>query len=241
MHPHVLALATLSLSLSLSLVSPAAHAFDHAPFDTILRAHVRHGRVDYAAIKAGSSHAALNAYIKALGDASLSGMNRNAKLAFYLNAYNALVIKSVVDRWPQISSVVKVSGFFDRSRFKVAGRALTLNQLEKKVILPTFKDPRVHFALVCAARSCPPLGSRAFSARGLDGVLQKLARRFVNSRHGVQVQGEQIRVSKLFEWYAKDFGNVGAFLGRYHRQHGAKLVAAKRFSYLKYDWALNKR
>ena len=237
-------LTFLPLMLLLAGLPATALGFDHKPLDAILRAHVRGGRVDYAGIKARDADK-LAAYVKAVGSASVSGMSKNAKLAFYLNAYNALVIKAVVDRWPGITSVMKVPGFFKSKRYKVAGRTVTLDQLENKVIRPTFKEPRIHFALVCAARSCPPLPSRAFSASGLDKTLDRLARSFINSSRGVQVSGDTIRVSRLFEWYAGDFvaaaGSVGKFLARYHKTHADKLKAATKLDYLNYDWALNKK
>lgn len=225
--------------LTLLLAAPDAHAFDHSRFDAILKAHVRAGRVDYAAIKARAK-ADLDAYVTAVGGAKIDGLSRDAKLAFYLNAYNAMVIKAVVERWPNIESVIKVSGFFDGARYRVAGRSVTLNQLEKKIILPTFKEPRVHFALVCAARSCPPLRARAFAGRGLSRVLEGLTKRFVNSNRGVRMEGGRVSVSKLFQWYAKDFGDVKAFLARYHDRHAAAIKAASSLAYLHYDWALNK-
>lgn len=221
--------------------APAA-ALDHTPFDRLLRAHVRAGRVDYAAIHA-RDRARLNAYVQALATAR-PGRSRAERLAFYLNAYNALVIKAVVERWPNVSDVTKIKGFFDGARYRVAGRKVTLDQLEKRIIRPQFKDPRTHFALVCAARSCPPLRSRAFTAARLERVLERLTRRFINSPRGVQIKGKTIRVSKIFKWYAGEFkqaaGSVGAYVARYHRQHADTLRKATKLSYLPYDWSLNK-
>ena len=138
----------LALGLVLLSTTPAA-ALSHKPFDTILRTYVKNGRVDYAGIKANAK-TNLDAYVKSLASAS-PGSSANAKKAFYFNAYNAIVIKAVVDRWPEVKSVLKVPGFFKRLRYTVAGRKVTLDQLEKKVILGEFKDARTHFALVCAA------------------------------------------------------------------------------------------
>jgi len=230
--------------LLLSLPAGSALAFSHGGFDRILRTYVKSGRVDYGGIKE-NARARLDAYVTALAQVRLTSMSRNERLAFYLNAYNALVIKAVVDRWPEIESVIKIKGFFDRFRYRVAGRELTLNQLENEVIRPTFADPRIHFALVCAARSCPPLRARAFRARGLGRVLDRLARGFVNSWRGVRKRGERFRVSKLFKWYAQDFvreaGSVGAYLARYHRKWAGELGEAKDLGFLGYSWTLNKK
>jgi len=139
--------------------------------------------------------------------------------------------------------VQAISGFFDKLKYRVAGRRLTLNALESKIIRPRFKDPRIHFALVCAARSCPPLHARAFKGSSLDRSLDRLARRFINSKRGVRIEGDKVRVSKLFQWYAVDFrraaGSVGAYLARYHDGHADTLSAARQVKYLPYSWALN--
>ena len=149
-----------------------------------------------------------------------------------------------MDRWPGVGGVRKVPGFFKKLKHRVAGKSITLDDLENKVIRPTFKDPRVHFALVCGARSCPPLRCRAFYGGGLNRVLERLTRRFINSKLGVRAEGEKLSVSKLFTWYAGDFeasdGTVGKYLARYHKTQGARLATAK-LEYQPYSWALNKR
>ena len=160
---------------------------DQAAFDRILRAHVKGGRVNYSAIKSRDGEA-LEAYLGAVATANLKGLKRGEKLAFYLNAYNALVIKSVLDRLP-LRSVKTARGFFDGTSHKVAGRSVTLNDLENKIIRPLFKEPRVHFALVCAARSCPPLMARAFKAKTLNRDLDRLTRAFLGSPSGLVIGG----------------------------------------------------
>ena len=231
-------------ALSVVLLGGPAFAFDHAAFDALLRTHVRDGRVDYAGIKARAAKP-LDAYLSAISRADLRGLSREAQLAFYLNAYNALVIGEVVRRWPGIRSVKSVDGFFDRQRHTVAGASATLNDLENKIIRARFNDPRIHFALVCAARSCPPLTSSAFEPKTLGRTLDGLARAFIRSPSGVQVVGGEVRASRIFDWYAVDFqksaGSVLAFLARYHPL-GKQLADGKhRLSFLDYDWALNGR
>jgi hypothetical protein len=237
-------LIVVTLVALIPLVSAgSAEAFSHKAFDSILIAYVRNGRVDYAGIKANAKDK-LDKYVAAVAKARVGG-SKKAQLAFYLNAYNALVIKSVVERWPNIKSVIKVPGFFKNASHTVAGRKVSLDQLEKKLILPKFKDARVHFALVCAARSCPPLRNRAFYGRGLDKVLDRLAAAFINGPHGVRVSGDSVKVSSLFKWYEGDFaksaGSVGKFLAKYHKSAKSKLEGASSFGYLHYNWNLNKK
>ncbi len=215
---------------------------NHAVFDRILRAHVKRGRVNYGAIKA-RDRGALEAYVKSVATANLKGLKRRERLSFYLNAYNALVIKSVVDRLP-LRSVKKVKGFFDGARHKVAGRSISLNGLENKIIRPRFKEPRIHFALVCAARSCPPLMARAFKAKTLNRDLTRLTRSFLKSRAGLVIEGGKVKASKLFTWYADDFvkaaGSVPAYLAKYRPEHAALLAqGGLKIGFLEYDWALN--
>ena len=213
-----------------------------AAYNAILKQYCRGGRVDYAGIHGGAKQQ-LDDYVKYIGSRGLPG-GRDAKLAFYINAYNAITIKMIVDRWPNIKSVMSVPGFFKAKRNRVAGRMLTLDQLENKVIRPTFKDARIHFALVCGARSCPPLRCAAFYGGGLQRTLEGLARRFINGRLGVRLDGDRVRVSKLFEWYGKDFvdaaGSVGKYLAKYHKTAADRLPTAK-IEFQPYSWALNKK
>jgi hypothetical protein len=243
--PRIIVLSALLLLIGAAAPARANPGFDHGPFDRVLKAYVKRGRVDYAGIKNDKRRSAeLERYVKALGAAGLSGMGKQERLAFYLNAYNALVIDAVVRRWPNIRSVMKVKGFFDTITYRVAGRPVTLDQLENKIIRPTFKDARIHFALVCGARSCPPLRSGAFDGASLNKVLERLTRDFINSKKGVLVgAGGTVRVSQIFKWYAADFqkaaGSVPKYLVRYRKKQADRITKAVRLAYLPYSWSLN--
>ena len=231
----------LSLLLISWVIPGHADAFDHGRYDGVLRGHVKGGRVDYAGIRANSMPE-LDAYLTSVGQARLEGLSRSDRLAFFLNAYNALVIREVARRHP-LNSVQKVSGFFKKLKHKVAGKVLTLDELEHKIIRPQFTDARVHFALVCAARSCPPLRAAAFQGSSLDRVLDRLTRSFINSWNGVRIKDDAIQISQLFNWFAEDFrrdaGSVGRYLARYHKTAAPRLAKITRFEYLPYDWSLN--
>ncbi|MCC6751695.1 MAG: DUF547 domain-containing protein [Deltaproteobacteria bacterium] len=224
--------------------TPARAAdLDHTAWDRLLKAHVSAGRVNYAALAAGG-RAELSAYLQAVARADPARMGRAAELAFYLNAYNALVVGQVVARWPKVVSVKELPGFFDRHTHVVGGRTLTLNELENAVLRPRFRDPRIHFALVCAARSCPPLASEAFRGATVERALERLTRAFLRSPAGVVLTPTEVRLSRLFDWYASDFGGAGkvlAFVARYHPAGSALLVPRRRVTFLAYDWALNGR
>jgi hypothetical protein len=156
------------------------------------------------------------------------------------------VIRAVLEKWP-LKSVMDVPGFFKERRFRVAGRDLTLDEVENQVIRPRFAEPRIHFALVCAAVSCPPLVAEAWTGEGIETRLEERTRAFLRSAHGVRFDpaAKVARVSRLFEWYRVDFekaaGSVAQYLSRYRPDLFPPAGPAPRIEYLNYDWALNAR
>jgi hypothetical protein len=178
--------------------------------------------------------------------ASVAEMPEDEPLASWLNAYNAIVVKSVIERHP-LASVREVPGFFDRARHRVAGRMRTLDDLEHRVIRVRFPDARVHVALNCAARSCPPLHGRAFRAASLSSTLDRLARAMVANERHVRVRDGALEVSRLFEWFGDDFrrdggGSVLGWIRRYAADGAlAGLPEGATIRFIAYDWRLNDR
>lgn len=234
------ALPILVVALVVS-ASPIARAFDHAGYDRVLAAHAHAGGVDYAGLAADpAARAELDRFV-----ASLASMPDGAGLADWLNAYNAIVIDRIVDRWP-IASVRDVPGFFDRLTVVVAGNASTLDRIENAVIRPRFHDARVHVALNCGAVSCPPLAARGFDAATLDATLDRLARSAVANPEFVRVDGGRVSVSEIFFWFEADFvrdaGSVRAWLDRYDAgRRLAGVPTGTRLERLTYRWAVNHR
>lgn len=210
----------------------------HEPWDRILQTYRKGSRFRYRALKSNTQDLhMLHGYLQVIANADLKGLSKKERFAFWINAYNANVVGAVVKRYP-IDSVMKVDGFFDKLKFKVAGKSLSLNQIEKDIIRKKFGDPRVHFALNCASRGCPPLAARAFSGKGLSAELERLTRKFI--RQDVEVEGDTIKASKIFEWYAEDFrsaGGVHLFIGK--RQKEKAINSSFRFVFREYDWSLN--
>ena len=223
-------------------------SFSHELFDQVLQEHVdEKGRVNYTKLKANPEK--LIAYLDLLAFADPEALSYNERLTFWINAYNALVIKGVVNHYP-ITSVRKVklfNGFFSRLKFHVAGKMRTLNQIEHDIIRTEFVDPRVHFALVCASRSCPPLWNRAYAAETLEERLETATFNFIENPEQVRIDRSKRRVyvSKIFKWYDKDFkegyDGVTDFLADYLPSEDAEYLESTdvKLHYLDYDWTLN--
>ena len=222
--------------------------FSHDLFNQVLQKHVdKKGQVNYTQLKANPEK--LEKYLDMLAVAKPTELSYNAQLAFWVNAYNALVIKGVIDHYPT-TSVRKVKwfgGFFSRLKFQVAGKTYTLNQIEHGIIRTEFVDPRIHFVLVCASASCPPLENRAFSAEDIEERLETATINFVQNPEQVRIDRAKRRVylSKIFKWYDDDFregyDGVADFLADYLPPEDADFVLAAdiKFHHLDYDWTLN--
>jgi hypothetical protein len=222
----------------------AALAADRDAFDAILRQRVSgDGLVDYAAIRDHDA-AKLTAYLDELAGVDVGRLAHDAKLAHYLNLYNATMIKAVIDRLRDgYSPAENDFAVFKEPLVRLAGgKAVSLNHLEHEIIRKQFNEPRIHVALVCAAKSCPPLLNRAYRADDLDKVLEQNMKRFVTNaaRNQIDDAKRELRLSKIFEWYAEDFGGNDA-VRAYITKYAGKDVAGYRVSYLEYDWQLNGR
>ena len=226
--------------------------YDHGLLDGLLRAHVDDaGLVDYPALRADSAQ--LARYLRGLAGTDPARLPEPDRLAFWLNAYNAYTLKLVLDSYPVASVLDAVKGPFIptvNSPFSVAfatvgGSVRTLDDIEHGIIREQFDEPRIHFALVCAALSCPPLRAEAYTGNRLDVQLDHQARRFLRDGTKNQVTAARARLSKLFDWYGGDFGGsdeaVQRFIAPYFEgEVRARLAdASLPVSFLDYDWSLN--
>lgn len=235
----------LGATLLLYLTAPIQYveASDiHSQWNDLLKTYVSNGGINYSALKKKSS-TDLDAYIEKMSATDPSQMSKDEQLAYYLNVYNANVVKGIVDVMPT-RSVRRHKNFFKKSRLILGGgplakKKISLDDLEHKVIRPTFKDARVHFALVCAARGCPSLPNHAFTSKKLDHCLDHLAASFLNSDKGVCIKGKSVWLSSILDWYKEDFGgskeDVLSFVGKYRKS----LPPSPKVRYLTYNWALN--
>lgn len=265
-HPIRLVLACAAIvGLSAVVDTPSAIADERAPgderngidlalYDRLLERHtvavddVVGTRVDYAALRRADEWKRLAAQVRA---ARPSSLERDERLAFWINAYNILTIDLILDHYP-VESIRDIGSFlfpvWNRTIATIEGRALSLGDIEHE-ILREMGEPRIHGAIVCASTSCPPLARSAFRAERIDEDLDRAMRRFLASPEkglAIDRDRDRVRISKIFDWFEEDFepmGGVRATLARYAAPADAAWLrgtgADARIVYLDYDWTLN--
>jgi len=235
---------------------PASSAtIDHAPWDALLAAYVVPAddgvnRFAYARVSAGD-RAALETYVRDLARVAISGHDRADQFAYWVNLYNALTVKLVFDHFPvasirdiSISPGLFAAGPWDKKLIEVEGEPVSLNDIEHRILRPIWRDPRIHYAVNCAAIGCPNLQPQAFTAANTESLLEKAAREYINHPRGARVEGETLEVSSIYVWYREDFGGtdegVIAHLKRYAEPGlAAALSGVAGIDGHRYDWSLN--
>ncbi len=239
--------ALLSCFLLVGLVtySWSEKAVDNSLYGELLGKYVKEGVVDYRGLK--SEEGKLDQYLDLLNQTNPDELARNEQLALYINAYNAYTLKLILKNYP-VDSIKDIGGWFKGpwkiSFCKIGGKTFTLDEIEHEIIRPRFKDPRVHFAVNCASKGCPPLISEPYEASILDQQLDANTRSFLNDPERNRLEGNKLSVSKIFKWFGEDFGgDVVAFFLKYAEEDLKNRLSAKRdqikIAYLHYDWSLN--
>jgi len=248
------ALGPLPARAALNGFRPAGQGrVDHSAFDALLKAHVRpdaqaYNRVDYRGVKANL--AALKAYVASIEAINPVELSRNEAHAYWINLYNAKTLEVVADAFP-VSSIKKInlggsflfgSGPWKAKLMTVNGRDLSLDDVEHEIVRPLFGDPMSHYGLNCASYSCPNLATRAFTGANVDALLRENAVDYVNHPRGVAVINGRITASKIYSWYAGDFGGKGRLKGHWstlaNPEKAAEIAAATIAGY-EYDWSIN--
>jgi hypothetical protein len=213
--------------------------FDDA--DIFFRKYVKDTKVDYAVIKTDT--ALLD---KILDNASKIDLTKESKFnikAFWVNAYNLNVIKGIVAKFP-IKSALDVDGFFNKVTYNVAKETITLDDIENKKLRQAFKDPYIHFAIVCGANGCPPLISQAYMPDTLNEQMHEQAGMAINNPNFIKVNptNKSVEISKIFEWYKADF------LADYKKEmdfinifREKKIGDEFQVKIYEYDWTLNSK
>lgn len=206
-------------------------------------------RFDYAALQASQADKALLAdYIEGLSQENPSKMSRNEAMAYWANLYNALTVQVVAENYP-VKSIREIKsgrrkGPWKRKLVVVEGEDLTLDNIEHDIMRPTYKTPLVHYMVNCASIGCPNLKTSPWQAETLQADMEAAARAYINSSRGVNFENNKIKVSKIYRWFKKDFGNsatgVLAHLGQYaDAELQGKLKTRSKIDKYEYDWALN--
>jgi len=228
---------------------------DFRIWDELLQRYVDDlGRVNYRRWKAEGGDV-LRVWLESLADLDLADLtDADARLALWLNAYNAIAISQVLEVYPIASIRPKVLGipnwlsfldFFTRSNTIIGGKKYSLNQIEHAILRPEFAEPRIHFALVCASVGCPLLRRGAYFPESVRTQLEADASRFIHNPDKVRydAQKKTLYLSKIFKWYGEDFvkaaGSVAGYVGGYLGPEAA-VGDGWAIVFLPYDWNLNR-
>ncbi len=207
--------------------------------DEFLKKHTQNSKVDYQNIKKDIHK--LHEVLDIASKIDLTNQDKNTTKAFWINAYNLLVIKGIAAKYP-VKSPLDISGFFDKITHSISNMNISLNDIENNMIRAKFNDPRIHFVLVCAAKGCPPIISEAYFPQTLDKQLNAQTVLAVNNPNFIKVTAKKVELSQIFEWYKIDFVANGKneldFINQYRE---AKIDEKSKISYYPYDWTLNNK
>jgi len=205
-------------------------------------------RVAYASVTQ-TDRKMLKTYIDDLTSLQISDYNRDQQRAYWINLYNALTIDIVLEHYPLDSIRDISSGFFSSGPWrlklaKIEDEALTLDDIEHRILRPIWQDPRIHYAVNCASLGCPNLQLSAFTAENTETLLDKAARDFINSPRGAGVIDNKLRVSRIYDWFEKDFGGNEAGVIRHLQQYASGDLATALgpvddIDEYAYDWQIN--
>ena len=221
--------------------------FDHGLFDQLLHRHVDGpGLVDYDGLKSEAGE--LDRYIETLATAPFDDLGRTEKLALLINAYNAFTLRLILDHLP-VRSIRDIDGNWTEKRWNLAGRTFSLNELEHKQIRDHFKEPRIHFVLVCAAIGCPRLRDEAYVGERLEEQLEDQTRYAHDHDRWLVYEREAgvLHLTELYNWYGTDFeqhsGSLLDFARKYSLELEEDLTAGREVEvqFLDYDWDLNSK
>lgn len=246
-------------SSSPQLTQVQAH-YEVSAYTRVLKERVNsQGQVDYASLKRSAGDLIRYTQTLALMNPSAYQQWSNPeKIAFWINAYNALTLKSIIEKYP-VSSIKKISGVWNRKTHQIMGKAMTLDDIEHQILRKQFNEPRIHMALVCASKSCPPLLNQPYTGVALNTQLNGRAQAFVSESSNFRIDPSKniVYLSSLFKWYGQDFekqygtsafqGSTKEraalhFLSNYISRDANYLKTEKyQIRYLDYDWSLNKQ
>ena len=224
--------------------STAASEVNYSEYARLLERYVAEDGVRYEAwADEPADLAALEDFLAAAASVDVDALSRDSQTAFYINLYNGAMLQAVFEHWP-VESVKNIGwwpfGIFKKSFIQQGDRKLSLDDVEKGILLKDYFDPRIHFAVNCASESCPPLRAEPFVGERLEAQLEEQTRLFAASRRAARVDRarKSVAYSSLFDWYADDFpgSNPAEYLNRYRAE---PLPTDFEIGWIPYDWSLN--
>jgi len=207
--------------------------------DLFFSEYVHHGLVDYQSIS--NSPVLLNELVSMIEQTDLGTLKGQEYKAFLINTYNIMVIDNVINNYP-VQGPMEIEKFFEKKVVVIGGALFSLNEIEKGLLFPIDKDARLHFALVCAAKGCPPIRGHAFLPAGLDKQLDQQTQLAMESTTFMRVSSSDhsAELSQIFSWYSKDFGNLTQdalrFINGYRKE---RIPLSYHVSFYEYNWLLN--
>ena len=218
-------------------VTPYGTIVNHTTWNQLLKKHVSdQGKVDYLGFKKDLTE--LNAYLDWLSNCKPSETwSKDQLMAFWINAYNALTIKLIVDRYP-ISSIKDIYSPWNIKVITIANKTLSLNNIEHD-ILRKMGDPRIHFGIVCASISCPKLQNEAFNTQNTNRLLNKASKEFLADSTKNELTTDAAELSKIFKWFAKDFKQEGSLIDFLNKFADIRIASNATISFKDYNWGLN--
>lgn len=237
-----------------SSVSNNTQDIDHSDWQQILDGYLISDhisgvyRFDYARVSADDKQL-LDSYLQDLQQLDPRGYSRNTQKAYWINLYNALTVRLILDHYP-VDSITTLGesivsfGPWDDPVAQIQGQALSLNDIEHRILRPLWQDNRIHYAVNCASIGCPNLSAQVFTASNLDSLLDHAARAYVNHPRGVNIENGRLTVSSIYHWYREDFGDTDAALLAHLQQYAHAPLRQQLERYRDgidhdYDWSLN--
>ncbi|WP_346880987.1 DUF547 domain-containing protein [uncultured Algibacter sp.] len=212
-------------------------AFNHDAWNRLLQTHVSNqGNVDYKGFKANRK--TLLDYISALSKNTPSdGWKKEDKLAYWINTYNAMTVDLILRNYP-IKSIKDIKDPWDQRFWKLGNKWYNLNDIEH-VILRKMDEPRIHFGIVCASFSCPKLQNEAFTASKMESQLTKATKEFLSDSNRNQITENSLELSKIFQWFSKDFKQNGSLIDFLNLYTDIKISDKAKKRFKDYNWDLN--
>lgn len=210
----------------------------HDKWDQLVRKYVSaSGKVNYKGFKADKAN--FQAYLDYLSaNPPQDSWSRNKIRAYWINAYNAFTVKTIIDNYP-LKSITDLGKPWDKSFINIGGKTYSLNDIEHKILRAKYFDSRIHFAVNCASFSCPKILNRAFTESNVSSQMQALAVAYINDTKHNKISPEKAELSQLFEWYKGDFTKKGSLIDYINKYSKIKLNADAEITFMPYNWNLN--